>query len=84
MIILILVNIIVMVSASVLHISVFSAGLVRYSTIPRTQWQLNTHQTKKSLLKAINKLQQRGGHTNTGDLTARCLTVMIVIIVILL
>ncbi|XP_044194436.1 collagen alpha-1(XII) chain-like [Thunnus albacares] len=41
-------------------------GLVQYSSNPRTEWQLNTHQTKQSLLKAIAKLRQRGGGTNTG------------------
>ncbi|XP_067433186.1 collagen alpha-1(XII) chain-like [Thunnus thynnus] len=41
-------------------------GLVQYSSNPKTKWQLNTHQTKQSLLKAIAKLHQRGGGTNTG------------------
>ncbi|XP_044194433.1 collagen alpha-1(XII) chain-like [Thunnus albacares] len=41
-------------------------GLVQYSDDPKTKWQLNTHQTKQSLLKAIATLRQRGGGTNTG------------------
>ncbi|XP_042253041.1 cartilage matrix protein-like isoform X2 [Thunnus maccoyii] len=41
-------------------------GLVQYSSNPRTEWYLNTHQTKQSLLEAIAKLHQRGGGTNTG------------------
>ena len=56
---------------SVLHISVFPAGLVQNSGNPGAEWQLNTHQTKQSLLEAINHLQQRRG--DSGDLTAGCL-----------
>ncbi|XP_041661729.1 uncharacterized protein LOC121521665 [Cheilinus undulatus] len=41
-------------------------GLTQYSTRPRTQWHLNAHRTKKSLMNDVNKLQQEGGLTNTG------------------
>ncbi|XP_044193617.1 collagen alpha-1(XII) chain-like, partial [Thunnus albacares] len=36
-------------------------GLVQYNERSRTQWDLNTHQTKQSLLEAIANLPQRGG-----------------------
>ncbi|XP_053197814.1 collagen alpha-1(XII) chain-like [Scomber japonicus] len=36
-------------------------GLVQYSRDPRTEWELNTHQTKRSLLKAINRVQKLTG-----------------------
>ncbi|XP_039644984.1 scavenger receptor cysteine-rich type 1 protein M130-like [Perca fluviatilis] len=41
-------------------------GLVQYSDNPRTEWHLNTHQTKYSLLKAIANPVQLGGLTYTG------------------
>ncbi|XP_038591635.1 collagen alpha-1(XII) chain-like [Micropterus salmoides] len=41
-------------------------GLVQYSRNPHTEWHLNTHQTKYSLLKAIRTMPYRGGSTNTG------------------
>ncbi|KAF1373398.1 hypothetical protein PFLUV_G00238450 [Perca fluviatilis] len=41
-------------------------GLIQYSNNPRTEWHLNTHQTKYSLLKAIANLVQLTGSTNTG------------------
>ncbi|XP_035764692.1 collagen alpha-1(XII) chain-like [Neolamprologus brichardi] len=41
-------------------------GLTLFSTTPRTEWHLNTHQTKQSLLRAIKQLKQTGGDTNTG------------------
>ncbi|XP_042253068.1 cartilage matrix protein-like [Thunnus maccoyii] len=37
-------------------------GLVQYSDQSVTEWYLNAHQTKQSLLEAIANLQQRGGH----------------------
>ncbi|XP_067433457.1 collagen alpha-1(XII) chain-like [Thunnus thynnus] len=42
---------------------------------PVTQWYLNTHQTKQSLLEAIANLPQRGGdyYNFIGNLTAGCL-----------
>lgn len=46
---------------------VFSAGLTLFSDTPRTMWHLNTHQTKQSLLRAIEELEQTGGGTNTGE-----------------
>ncbi|XP_041660862.1 uncharacterized protein LOC121521173 [Cheilinus undulatus] len=46
-------------------------GLTRYSTRPRTQWHLNTHRTKESLVNGVNKLQERGGITTQ---TGRALT----------
>ncbi|XP_067433202.1 collagen alpha-6(VI) chain-like [Thunnus thynnus] len=42
-------------------------GLVQYDSTPRTEWHLNTHQTKQSLLEAMAKLRQPGGGTNTGE-----------------
>ncbi|XP_023197260.1 collagen alpha-1(XII) chain-like [Xiphophorus maculatus] len=44
----------------------FQIGLTKYSEEATTEWNLNTHRTKESLLKAINKIQQNGGGTNTG------------------
>ncbi|XP_035764693.1 collagen alpha-1(XIV) chain-like [Neolamprologus brichardi] len=41
-------------------------GLTLFSDTPRTMWHLNTHQTKQSLLRAIEELEQTGGGTNTG------------------
>ncbi|XP_041660868.1 collagen alpha-1(XII) chain-like [Cheilinus undulatus] len=41
-------------------------GLTQYSDVPRTQWHLNVHRTKKSLLKGVNDLQHIGGGTETG------------------
>nr|XP_033466982.1 collagen alpha-1(XII) chain-like [Epinephelus lanceolatus] len=41
-------------------------GMVRYSDVPRTEWNLNTHQSNNSLLEAIDDLQQEGGGTMTG------------------
>lgn len=47
---------------------VFSAGLVQYSFRPRTEWHLNTYQTKYSLLGATSSLRQITGGTMTGYL----------------
>ncbi|TDG97665.1 hypothetical protein EPR50_G00210220 [Perca flavescens] len=41
-------------------------GLVQYSSNTRTEWHLNTHQTKYSLLKAIPNLVQLQSQTFTG------------------
>ncbi|MEQ2285135.1 hypothetical protein AMECASPLE_028744 [Ameca splendens] len=41
-------------------------GLVQYSTIPLTEFKLNTFQTKKGILEYIKNLPYRGGGTNTG------------------
>ncbi|XP_044210408.1 collagen alpha-1(XII) chain-like [Thunnus albacares] len=41
-------------------------GLVQNSENPEIEWQLNTHQTKQSLLEAINHLPQRRGDSS-GD-----------------
>ncbi|XP_026207142.1 collagen alpha-4(VI) chain-like [Anabas testudineus] len=41
-------------------------GLTQFGTHPRTEWNLNTHWTKQSLLEAIDKLKQVGGGTYTG------------------
>ncbi|XP_042269259.1 collagen alpha-1(XII) chain-like [Thunnus maccoyii] len=43
-------------------------GLVQGSEYPKTEWQLNTHQTKQSLLEAINHLPQRRGDSSGDDL----------------
>uniref|UniRef100_A0AAQ6ACW7 Uncharacterized protein n=1 Tax=Amphiprion ocellaris TaxID=80972 RepID=A0AAQ6ACW7_AMPOC len=41
-------------------------GLTLFTDTQRTMWQLNTYQTKQSLLKAVDSLEQRGGGTKTG------------------
>ncbi|XP_074540734.1 collagen alpha-1(XII) chain isoform X2 [Halichoeres trimaculatus] len=41
-------------------------GLAQYSGDPKTEWHLNAHPTKESLLKAINDLPYKGGNTMTG------------------
>ncbi|XP_070400788.1 collagen alpha-1(XII) chain isoform X2 [Nothobranchius furzeri] len=41
-------------------------GLAQYSGDPRTEWHLNAHTTKDSLLQAVNKLPYKGGNTMTG------------------
>ncbi|XP_019217933.1 collagen alpha-1(XII) chain isoform X2 [Oreochromis niloticus] len=41
-------------------------GLTLFSTTPRTMWHLNTHQTKESLLRAIEDLEKGRGSTYTG------------------
>ncbi|XP_027896679.1 collagen alpha-1(XII) chain isoform X5 [Xiphophorus couchianus] len=41
-------------------------ALAQYSGDPRTEWQLNTHPTRESLLKAISELPYKGGNTMTG------------------
>uniref|UniRef100_A0AAX7VJQ1 Uncharacterized protein n=1 Tax=Astatotilapia calliptera TaxID=8154 RepID=A0AAX7VJQ1_ASTCA len=41
-------------------------GLTLFSTKARTEWHLNTHQTKQTLLRAIEELKKTGGSTKTG------------------
>ncbi|XP_061752464.1 collagen alpha-1(XII) chain-like [Nerophis ophidion] len=41
-------------------------GLVEYSGEPTTEWHLNAHPTKASLLKAVANLPYKGGNTMTG------------------
>ncbi|XP_070708262.1 scavenger receptor cysteine-rich type 1 protein M130-like [Pempheris klunzingeri] len=41
-------------------------GLVRYSSFGQTMWNLNTYQTKQSVLEAVDQLIQTGGDTMTG------------------
>uniref|UniRef100_UPI0037E99097 collagen alpha-1(XII) chain n=1 Tax=Semicossyphus pulcher TaxID=241346 RepID=UPI0037E99097 len=41
-------------------------GLAQYSGDPRTEWHLNAHPTKDSLMTAIEKLPYKGGNTMTG------------------
>lgn len=45
---------------------VLFVGLTKYSEEATTEWNLNTHRTKESPLKAIKKIQQNGEGTNTG------------------
>ncbi|TTT46706.1 Collagen alpha-1(XII) chain [Bagarius yarrelli] len=40
--------------------------LAQYSGDPRTEWNLNTHRTRDSLLNAVNNLPYKGGNTMTG------------------
>ncbi|XP_075940078.1 collagen alpha-1(XII) chain [Anarhichas minor] len=41
-------------------------GLAQYSGDPKTEWHLNAHPTKASLLDAISNLPYKGGNTMTG------------------
>uniref|UniRef100_A0A8C4RJN8 Collagen alpha-1(XII) chain n=1 Tax=Erpetoichthys calabaricus TaxID=27687 RepID=A0A8C4RJN8_ERPCA len=41
-------------------------GLAQYSGDPRTEWHLNAHKTRKSLLDAVANLPYKGGNTLTG------------------
>ncbi|KAM8847495.1 collagen alpha-1(XII) chain isoform 4-T4 [Synchiropus picturatus] len=41
-------------------------GLAQYSGDPKTEWHLNAHPNKESLLKAIANLPYKGGNTMTG------------------
>ncbi|XP_055362274.1 collagen alpha-1(XII) chain isoform X3 [Betta splendens] len=41
-------------------------ALTQYSGDPKTEWQLNAHPTKESLLNAVNNLPYKGGNTMTG------------------
>ncbi|XP_051908747.1 collagen alpha-1(XII) chain-like isoform X2 [Hippocampus zosterae] len=41
-------------------------GLAQYSGDPKTEWHLNAHATKASLLNAIANLPYKGGNTMTG------------------
>lgn len=54
------------------------AGLAQYSGDPKTEWHLNAHPTKESLLRAITNLPYKGGNTMTGDVTAFCPVLTIV------
>ncbi|XP_065813644.1 collagen alpha-6(VI) chain isoform X1 [Labrus bergylta] len=42
-------------------------GLVQYSSSPRTEFLLNTHQNKEDILQYISKLPYMGGGTQTGQ-----------------
>ncbi|XP_072317662.1 collagen alpha-1(XII) chain-like [Eucyclogobius newberryi] len=41
-------------------------GLVQFSNTPRTEFYLNTHQSKERILDAIGRLPYMGGGTHTG------------------
>ncbi|XP_058235769.1 collagen alpha-1(XII) chain isoform X2 [Hemibagrus wyckioides] len=41
-------------------------GLAQYSGDPRTEWNLNAHRTRDSLLNAVTNLPYKGGNTMTG------------------
>ncbi|KAM6912519.1 collagen alpha-1(XII) chain-like isoform 2-T2 [Xenentodon cancila] len=41
-------------------------GLAQYSGDPKTEWHLNAHQTKDSLMQAVTNLPYKGGNTMTG------------------
>ncbi|XP_013127692.1 collagen alpha-1(XII) chain isoform X2 [Oreochromis niloticus] len=41
-------------------------GLAQYSGDPKTEWHLNAHPTKASLLNAVANLPYKGGNTMTG------------------
>ena len=48
-----------------------SAGLAQYSGDPKTEWHLNAHPTKESLLEAVANLPYKGGNTMTGEAGGR-------------
>ncbi|KAG7460637.1 hypothetical protein MATL_G00200820 [Megalops atlanticus] len=41
-------------------------GLAQYSGDPKTEWHLNAHRTRESLLEAVANLPYKGGNTLTG------------------
>ncbi|KAM3861132.1 collagen alpha-1(XII) chain-like [Diretmus argenteus] len=41
-------------------------GLAQYSGDPKTEWHLNAHPTRDSLLEAVSNLPYKGGNTMTG------------------
>uniref|UniRef100_A0AAR2LEQ9 Collagen, type XII, alpha 1b n=1 Tax=Pygocentrus nattereri TaxID=42514 RepID=A0AAR2LEQ9_PYGNA len=41
-------------------------GLAQYSGDPKTEWHLNAHPTRESLLEAVANLPYKGGNTMTG------------------
>ncbi|XP_051954309.1 collagen alpha-1(XII) chain isoform X2 [Xyrauchen texanus] len=41
-------------------------GLAQYSGDPKTEWHLNAHSTRQSLLEAVANLPYKGGNTMTG------------------
>lgn len=47
-------------------IDVVSSGLAQYSGDPKTEWHLDTHKTRDSLLEAVSNLPYKGGNTLTG------------------
>lgn len=44
----------------------YISGLAQYSGDPKTEWHLNAHPTRKSLLEAVANLPYKGGNTMTG------------------
>ncbi|KAM9355371.1 collagen alpha-1(XII) chain [Pholidichthys leucotaenia] len=55
-----------MVSVFDIGVNRVQIGLVQYSGDPRTEWHLNAHPTKESLLNAVANLPYKGGNTMTG------------------
>lgn len=45
-----------------------SLGLAQYSGDPKTEWHLDAHKTRESLLDAVANLPYKGGNTMTGTL----------------
>lgn len=45
---------------------VLSTGLAQYSGDPKTEWHLDAHRTRDSLLEAVANLPYKGGNTLTG------------------
>lgn len=43
-----------------------STGLAQYSGDPKTEWHLDAHKTRESLLDAVANLPYKGGNTLTG------------------
>ncbi|XP_051816945.1 collagen alpha-1(XII) chain isoform X4 [Acanthochromis polyacanthus] len=55
-----------MVSVFDIGVERVQIGLAQYSGDPKTEWHLNAHPTKQSLLNAIANLPYKGGNTMTG------------------
>ncbi|XP_035811889.2 collagen alpha-1(XII) chain isoform X3 [Amphiprion ocellaris] len=55
-----------MVSVFDIGVDRVQIGLAQYSGDPKTEWHLNAHPTKQSLLNAIANLPYKGGNTMTG------------------
>lgn len=47
-------------------IFLFCKGLAQYSGDPKTEWHLDAHRTRASLLDAVASLPYKGGNTLTG------------------
>ncbi|XP_041832449.1 collagen alpha-1(XII) chain isoform X2 [Melanotaenia boesemani] len=55
-----------MVSVFDIGVDRVQIGLAQYSGDPKTEWHLNAHPTKESLMNAVANLPYKGGNTMTG------------------